>query len=112
MKAKINNNQIKYDTGRALLVTIPNTNSKFWIPSRLVYSKGYYSIVYLPDDMEFNCVRGKTVKFTMTAEEIAEALGGNEQCRNATPKPSVVKTVHIPESKEAVEVDVDEDLIR
>lgn len=112
MKAKINNNQIKHDTGKAVLVTVPGTSSKCWIPSKFVYSKGYYSIVYLPDDMEFSCVRGKTIKFTMTGEELAEAFGGNDQYRNASPKPKVVEVVHTPEPKEPVEVDADEELIR
>lgn len=76
MRCEINNTQIKYRTAKALLITIPRTKAKFWIPSKLVYPEGLHlSWVYLPEDMIFHCVKGKQSEFDLTAEELAEKLG-------------------------------------
>lgn len=108
MKTNINNNQIKVDTGRALLVSLPSKKSSFWIPSSLVYKHDWYSAIYLPDDMIFNCVRGKTEKYTLIAKELYESL--NDVLKGTDKAPQIVH--HVPEEREAVKVDADDDLIR
>lgn len=75
MRCEINVNQIKFNTGKAMLITIPRTNSKFWIPSSLIYVHNHTATVYLPKDMIFSCIRGKNTKYGLVAEELAEQLG-------------------------------------
>lgn len=95
MRCKINVNQIKFNTGKAMLISIPRTKSKFWIPSSLVYLKGHFGNIYLPSDMLFSCIRGKSVHFELTAKELGEKLGYVDKVEIV---PKTIKPVkrHIP----------------
>lgn len=96
MRCEINTNQIKYNTGKAMLITIPKTNSKFWMPVSLVYIHEHAATVYLPEDMIFNCIRGKCTKYEVTAEELAERLGYISK-QEIVPTPKVPIKRKIPE---------------
>lgn len=106
MKININSNQIKYDSGKALLVSIPHSRDSFWIPKKLVYDRDWYSTIYLPDDMKFNCIHGKEDKYELSAEELSERLtdvhlGNTSKVYH-----------HIPKEMEAIDIEADSDLIR
>lgn len=40
MKMILNSNSIQYDTGKALLIKLPNSDFKFWHPKRFCNSSG------------------------------------------------------------------------
>lgn len=108
MRCEISNSQIKHDTGKAMLITIPGTKSKFWLPAKLAYDKGYYSIIYLPTNMMFHCIHGKTTKFELSADELADKLSSV----NITKKSYVTKTEVVPDKKEAIKREIPEELKR
>lgn len=59
MKIIINYNQIKYQTDRAYLIGIPDSTGKFWISSKMVYTHGNQLSVLLPDNWDYQIIRGK-----------------------------------------------------
>lgn len=110
MKLLINANQVKYDTGKAFLITIPRTKGwKFWIPAKLVYSNrgGYSKSVYIPGDMEIHCVDGKGKKFEINAEQLASYFDHVSIGQKQDPIYH-----HVPERVEAKETTADEELMR
>lgn len=112
MKAYIINSQIKYDTGKASLITLPHTNKKVWISNKLIFDKNNYSkIVYLPEDFEFNGVSGKNNKFKISAQQVYDAFSGTD-APNKSNKPKEYIEKYIPEHIDPVEVSVDDDLKR
>ena len=110
MKITINANQVKYDTGKAFLITIPRSKGwKFWIPSKLVYSNrdGHSKSVYIPDDMEIHCVDRKGEKFEIDAEQLASCFDHVSIGQKQDPIYH-----HVPEKVEAKETTADEELMR
>jgi len=116
MKALINKSQIKHNTGKAILVTLPNTNSKkVWIPEKLVYpnSDNYTCTVYLPDSFTFNGISGNAGKnrFDISADELSDYF---EPMSNSIVKrkykPSFIE--HVPDKLKAVDSNVDDSLKR
>lgn len=110
MKLLINANQVKYDTGKAFLITIPRTKGwKFWIPSKLVYSNwdGYSKNVYIPDDMEIHCVDRKGKKFEIDAEQLASYFDHVSIGQKQDPIYH-----HVPERLEEKKTTADEELMR
>lgn len=110
MKITINANQVKYDTGKAFLITIPRSKGlKFWIPSKLVYSNrdGHSKSVYIPDDMEIHCVDRKGEKFEIDAEQLASYFDHVSIGQKQDPIYH-----HVPERVEVKETTADEELMR
>lgn len=110
MKILINANQVKYNTGKAFLITIPRTKGwKFWIPSKLVYSNrdGHSKSVYIPDDMEIHCVDRKGEKFEIDAEQLASYFDHVSIGQKQDPIYH-----HVPERVEAKETTANEELMR
>ncbi|WP_240402869.1 hypothetical protein [Lactobacillus jensenii] len=107
MKIEINNNQIKHSTPKAFLVTIPRSNLKFWIPTSLVFNKGYYSICYLPEDMTFYCEEKNGKKITISADSLAKLFS------NSKINKEQIKIIHhVPKQIKATKVEIDDDLKR
>lgn len=81
MKAYIHKSQIKYETSKATLITLPGTKNKaFWIVDKLIFNtkRDDLLIVYLPEEMSFRVVNYKNKKdknFSLwDAEDIYECL--------------------------------------
>lgn len=109
MRILINANQVKYDTGKAFLITIPRTKGwKFWIPAKLVYSNrdGHSKSVYIPDDMEIHCVDGNK-KFEIDTEQLVSYFDHVSIGQKQDPIYH-----HVPEVLEAKETTADEELMR
>lgn len=104
--------QIKYDTGKASLITLPHQrHRKVWIPNKLIYDKNSYAkVVYLNENFIFHGVSGKhgKAKFEISGKELIELLE-NTTAPNA--QPNRVE-VHVPPKIKAKEVIVDESLKR
>ncbi|WP_454546417.1 hypothetical protein [Ligilactobacillus sp. LYQ135] len=115
MKAYIMNNQIKYDTGKASLITLPSTNGqKFWISNNLIYDKNEYSkIIYLPEGYTFNAVSGARDKnkFKISSERVYELLS-KTTAPNKKIKPKVRIEKHIPERIKPKKAVIDNELKR
>lgn len=110
MKILINANQVKYNTGKAFLITIPRTKGwKFWMPAKLVYSNrdGHSKSIYIPDDMEIHCVDRKGEKFEIDAEQLASYFNHVSIGQKQDPIYH-----HVPGKVEAKEMTVDEELMR
>lgn len=107
MKVLINANQVKYNTGKAFLITIPRTEWKFWMPAKLVYSNrdGHSKSVYIPDDMEIHCVDGNK-KFEIDAEQLASYFDHVSIGQKQKPYH------HVPERMEAKKMNANEELMR
>ena len=95
-KLQIHNTQIKHDTGRMSLVSVPKSNNSVWLPDKLIYAdnNGYSSTIYVPDDFTFEAVRGKTIKFQMSGNDVQDAFStinvlekSKEVFRHNKPKP-------------------------
>lgn len=95
-KLQIHNTQIKHDTGRMSLVSVPKSNNSVWLPDKLIYAdnNGYSSTIYVPDDFTFSAVRGKTIKFEMSGIDVQQAFTSvnvleksKEVFRHNEPKP-------------------------
>lgn len=54
MKIIFQKNQIKYDTGKALLIKVPKQKYVVWIPSSLVKPKYWLYEAYIPSSMTFH----------------------------------------------------------
>lgn len=114
MKAYINNSQIKYETGKATLITLPRTNNKaFWIPSRLIYpaKQEHLSIVYIPESMQFRVINHKSRSKHVdlwSAERIYEHL--EQTTETYSVDNSVVENV--PKKMKAKEVEALDELKR
>lgn len=109
MKIRLNSSQILSDDGSQLWISIPKTKDKFQISKKLVYIHDWYMVVYLPEEMTFNCIHGKIQHYQLTSEQLMEQLAKSEIPR--TNEHSKVYH-HIPATKEAIKVEPDSDLIR
>lgn len=110
MKIEINVNQVKYDTGKAMLITIPRTKSwKFWMPSSLVYANrdGFSMSVYVPESMDIHCVDKNGKKFEMPADQLTSYFQ-----QVSIGKKQSATWRHKPDSIDPKDVDADEELMR
>lgn len=103
MKIKIQKNQIKYDTGKAKLITIPHTKYLVWIPSSLFNVKYWFFEAYLP----------KKMAFTLTKKDSQKKCSASTlyQMFNHAPEHFVDK-VHTPKLLKPKKVEVDDSFKR
>jgi len=119
MKALIMSDQIKYETEKSKLITLPQTNAKVWIANKLIFSKNRESkVVLLPKGFEFSCVidgHSKT-SLKLSAGEIYDYL----TCKKTTlkEKPAYTKPIkeygkiNIPKRRKPIKIEADDSLIR
>ena len=67
IKFFINRNEIEYDTGKAMLIKIPRSSKKIWIPSVFIKESGNRLEVGIPDTF-----KGKIGSKTANAEDISD----------------------------------------
>lgn len=103
MKIKIQNQQIKYNTGRAQLITVPHTKYLVWIPNSLIKPKYWFFEAFLPEKMTFTLIH-KQKKEKCSASTLYSMF-------EHTPD-GFVDTIHIPEKLSPKKVDVDDSLKR
>lgn len=110
MKVFINKSQVKQNTGKASLITLPHTNNKrVWIPNSFIYTKNSYLMaVYLPEDCNFIVISGVKGKHR-------ESINGANLAHyfEATKAPDTNSVeVHKPKKLTIKEVKIDESLKR
>ena len=66
MRISVNDNQIEYETDRAYLIKMPNSNKKFWFPKSLSSYIGRHFVLQLFDDMKIT-IFDKTSSMKMNA---------------------------------------------
>lgn len=60
MKIIINESQIKYQTDKAYLISVPNSKGRFWISEKMVWpARGDKYSVLLPDSWSYQIIKGK-----------------------------------------------------
>lgn len=112
MKFRINNNQIKYDTGRAILVKIPWTKYTTWIPQSLAYAdkNGWSTTIYVPDGMTFRIMHDKALVEEVSNKDFYDYF---QSIHISDKKPHVpVKFTHLPPKLDPVRRDADDSLKR
>lgn len=123
-KIKFNKNNIKYETGKATLIKMPNNSEYvdfyFWHPSKLVREeggKGYFKSFSFTEEWEFKIFKknkkGEIVdELEITVEEMKEIFEVvDEKINSNIDNESYYLDVKIPE-KINKKVDIDEDLIK
>lgn len=113
MKIQINDNQVKYQTAKAFLIKIPNSDLGFWLTSKLVfpYYDGY--TLFLHEDLAY-----MTSKLHSRSREKGEIDGQSlidafANTKVLPPSTEPQRVEHIPEHKDPIKKRViDNDLIR
>lgn len=105
------NNQIKHDTGKASLIKLPGSDNLVWVSNKCIHDNKRSSAINvgINTDFSYHAVRGKTVKFEMSGEEIIEAFEGEIVY---APQPKVTFIENKPKHIEPKDVDVDDSLLR
>jgi len=105
-------NQIKHNTGTVSLIKLPNQENKVWISNRCIRDGKNKSAlnVGINTDWQYQAVRAKTIKLTISGEEIIKAFSGTD----VKEKQAMVLFEDHKPNKINVEgvADVDDDLIR
>ena len=74
MHIAIYNNQVEYDTGRALLIAYPNKSEykgeKFWMPKSFVRDVRFFKKIWIPDNFTLKNINGLDIDH----EEIKESF--------------------------------------
>lgn len=107
--------QIAFETDKAILVKIPQSKTKFWLPRRVVHSgKTYNSVsIGINEDWDYMTERGKTrIKESIKGIDLAELFSNQVPIRGKKYKPAqYIK--HVPSDQEPIKNRViDDDLIR
>ncbi len=97
-KAIFNENQIKYDTGRALLIKAPNSRRNIWIPSSIISRIKGRRVFAIIDDFSYHTDKGES----LTANQVMDLFENN----------IMSITYHKPEKLEAKHVEADDSLKR
>lgn len=105
------NNQIKHDTGKASLIKLPGSANLVWVSNKCIHDNNRSSMINvgINTDFSYHAVRGKTVKFEISGEEILEYFE-NEVI--PTPQSKVTFIENKPRHIEPKDVDVDDSLFR
>lgn len=113
MRITINDNQVKYQTAKAFLIKIPESDRGFWLPSKLVFpaERGYK--IYLHEDWSYMMVRLRSKsrkKDEIDGESLIRAFANTK----VIPPSDVPQRIeHVPEHKDPIKKRViDDDLIR
>ena len=107
----INDNQVKYDTGKASLIKLPGSEDKFWVSNKCVRSGKHSAAlnIGINTDFSYHAVRGKTIKFELSGEDIIEAFEGEVV---SAPQPKVTFIENKPDHIEPKDVEADDSLLR
>lgn len=97
-KVVFNINQIEYDTGKAILIRVPHSKKKVWIPSSFISNYGNRMSAKLVATFKYQTSGGEP----MSAEELAERFGSNV----------IDIEIHRPEKLEAQHIEPDDSLKR
>lgn len=113
MRITINDSQVKYQTAKAFLIKIPDSNRGFWLPSKLVFpTEGGYKI-YLHEDWSYMTVRLHSKsrhKDEIDGESLIDAFANTKVI---PPSDMPQRIEHVPEHKDPIKKRViDDDLIR
>lgn len=113
MRFKINDQSVKYFTGKAYLISIPKSDYAFWLTAKCCYegiNRGY--TIYLNEDYTYYTAKKKgKAKGKISGEELIDKFSDYQF--NVRTRPEVIKTEHVPEDVEPVkEVKVDKSLLR
>lgn len=76
VNVNINKNQVKYDTGSASLIKLPGSEDKIWVPNKCIREGAHRAAlnVGFNEDWSYHAVRGKTIKFEISGEDVIEAF--------------------------------------
>lgn len=72
----INKNQVKYDTGSASLIKLPNSDNKIWVSNKCIREGVHRAAlnVGFNEDWSYHAVRGKTIKFELSGLSAIESF--------------------------------------
>lgn len=106
MKIFFQENAIKYETEKAMLVAIPKSHYKVWIPKSLVKPHLWFYGAYIPANMTFSIVDGKK-KSKYSAQGLVDRFQNKMNIDN-----QVEIEYHTPQKINPKKVEVDESLKR
>lgn len=102
--------QVKYQTEKAVLLKVPRSSYKVWIPKSLVYRDSWFYKVLLPDNMAFTLMMGSR---QAPIKKEVDAYGLREYFLHEALVPSQPKVVeHKAKRLKPKEVTVDDSLKR
>lgn len=95
--------QIKHNTGKAMLIELPHSARKVWIPNSLISIHLWYYQAYLPKHMQFSITYGKKYQ-KISANTLKEMF--------TSITPTITVKEHIPKMIKPKKVKVDDSLKR
>jgi hypothetical protein len=98
MRIRVNDNQIEYETDKAYLIKMPNSNKKFWFPKSLSSYIGRHFVLQLFDDMKIT-IFDKSSSKKVNARYLEDYFTNiNDECYLRVEEPKKLdKEVKIPD---------------